>query len=193
VEKEKEKEIKKKRCRKKNYDHEIDKFLPEDKMILLENTPFEGRLQMYADIFIILQRTGINFTDYDQMDWKKAIKKMGEKEILELYRSKSGQKAIIPVLPSLKKILEKYNYQPPKRSPSMLNLQLKKIAELIGFDMPLSLKFGRKTITNLFLEKGVSIEVTAKVLGHKDLTMVQKHYAQIKHNRVLMEIIDKSL
>jgi site-specific recombinase XerD len=74
----------------------------------------------------------------------------------------------------------------------MLNLQLKKIAELIGFDMPLSLKFGRKTITNLFLEKGVSIEVTAKVLGHKDLTMVQKHYAQIKHNRVLSEI-DKFL
>lgn len=176
----------------KHYNNEISKHLSEEMMLKIEATEFKPKsLQRCADIFIILQRTGINYSDYLRLriDFAPLIKTYEGTKYIEIHRSKTNQRAIIPVHSSLKKVLEKYNYIPPNQSRSFFYRMLKMLAEKVGIeDKRFSLKWGRKSLTNLFLEKGVSVEATARVLGHAGTEMVQKHYARINEKRVIAEV-----
>ena len=175
-------------CR-KNKD-ELSKHLEEEMMNKIEQHEFSKDLQPWADIFIILQRTAMNYTNYKTIDFKTAIKKNKEgNEYLEFFRTKTDFKSIVPVSPPLKKVLEKYDYNPPRRSRSHFNKKLKLIAKEVGIaDERFSTKWGRKTLPNLLLEKGVSVDITSKVLGHASTNLVQKHYAEIKAKRIVNEV-----
>lgn len=174
----------------KNVADELSKHLEEADMVKIETFAFDQKLQPWADIYIILQHTAMNYSDYKAMDFRTAVKTNKEgNEYIEFYRNKTNQKSIVPVSPKLKEILEKYKYSPPKRSRSHLNKKLKEIAKLVGIaDSRFSVKFGRKTFANLLLEKGVSLDVTSKVLGHANTNLVQKHYAELKAKRIVNEI-----
>ncbi len=175
-----------KKATRKNYDKEIEKHLTETQMNLLESTVFEKKLQKYADILIILMRTGINYSDYKKIDWKTAIKNTENGELIVIERSKTNQRAIIPLFPIVKKILEKNNYKMRIYHHSGLAVKFEELGKLIGVEH-LTPKYGRKTMATFCLDNGVSIEVAAKILGHAGTQMIQRHYAVIGEKRVMAE------
>ncbi len=174
----------------KNQRHqaEMAKTLNEEQMDKLEKHRFEGKLQRYADIFIILMRLGINYSHYLEIqDFSKQIEEHGGMLFYHDFRSKNGGEVLVPLASKALEVLKKYNYKPPKLSHQSVSKQLKKIGQLIGVE-GLSIKYGRKTLANYLLNNGASIETAATALGHKDTTMLLRHYAKVQPKKVMSEI-----
>lgn len=100
----------------------------------------------------------------------------------------------------LKKALELYykyeeerqitGYILPRLSHPKLNTYLKVIASLVGIKKPLSHHVARHTAaTTIFLQNGISLETTGKLLGHKSIKSTQI-YAKVT-NVMLKEAAQK--
>ena len=100
----------------------------------------------------------------------------------------------------LKKALELYNkyeeerkitgYVLPRLSQQKLNLYLKTIANLVGIKKQLSHHVARHTAaTTIFMQNGISLESTGKMLGHRSIKSTQI-YAKVT-NIMLKEAAQK--
>jgi integrase len=174
-----------KKKEKKGYNKELDKFLTDAEMSILESAKL-GKDQKFLDVFIILMRTGMNYSDYKMLDFRAAIVKSEYGDYIRIERNKTSERAIIPLMPKVRELLEKYDYAPPKMSRIFLYKKTKQISKQL-LSREITPKFGRKTMANYCLENSISIDVTAKILGHAGTEMVQRHYAQIREKRVMKE------
>jgi integrase len=167
---------------------EIDKTLSEEDMKALENKDF-GKLQPFADIFILLAKTGINYSHYLEIkDWKDVIEMKEGRYFFIDFRTKNGNHILVLIPHKVIEILEKYKWNPPDYCRDHFNRQLKIIGKELGFNSSFSTKYARKTLANYLLDNGASMETTAKALGHKGLEMVLKHYAKVSPKKVVNEI-----
>ena len=96
--------------------------------------------------------------------------------VLSGKRKKSGETYVTVIYPALEKLLDKYNYQIPKCTNQSYNRALKILSMACDIDKPLATHWARRTCGMLMLNKGYSIEVVAKVLGHSD-TSIPQHYS----------------
>ncbi len=89
-----------------------------------------------------------------------------------------------------------YDHYKTKRSGGMLpvianqpyNYKLKKIAALCGINKNLTSHIARHTFaTTVTLQRGVSIEVVSKMLGHSSIAMTS-HYARVLEGRIRDEV-----
>lgn len=116
---------------------------------------------------------------------------------IRIRRSKTGKAANIPLLPSVKEIVVKYENDPicgakgvllPVLSNQKMNAYLKEIADLCGIEKNLTTHCARHTFaTTVTLANNVPIESVSKMLGHSDLRMTQ-HYARILDQTVAAEM-----
>ena len=105
--------------------------------------------------------------------------------VLSGKRKKSGETYVTVIYPALEKLLDKYNYQIPKRTNQSYNRALKILSMACDIDKPLATHWARRTCGMLMLNKGYSIEVVAKVLGHSDIKTTQQCYAKILDRTVI--------
>lgn len=70
------------------------------------------------------------------------------------------------------------------------NMRLKIVAESAGIDKKISSHWLRRSTGMFLLNNGFSIEVVAKVLGHKNIQTTQKAYAHIL-NKTVEQAFDK--
>ena len=141
-------------------------------------------LKVIRDLFLIQCYTGMAYTDLMDFSPEKLTVVDGV-TVLSGKRKKSGETYVTVIYPALEKLLDKYNYQIPKRTNQSYNRALKILSMACDIDKPLATHWARRTCGMLMLNKGYSIEVVAKVLGHSDIKTTQHCYAKILDRTVI--------
>ena len=80
-------------------------------------------------------------------------------------------------------IAQKYDYNLPTISNQRYNTNLKIIANICGITKPLHTHIGRHTAACYLLNKGLSLEIVARIMGHST-TKITRHYAKLLDNTV---------
>ena len=97
----------------------------------LANNPYLDRVR---DQFLLLAWTGCRYSDLAKLTRRYIVKEDGD-DVFSLEQQKTGAKVVIPILPPIVPILEKYDYQPPKPiSNQRFNDYIKEVAHLAGLD-----------------------------------------------------------
>lgn len=91
-----------------------------------------------------------------------------------------------------KAILEKYDYELPVISNQKYNDYLKVIMYRLGINKNVTTHSGRHTFATYLINKGISIEVIPKIMGHTNVKQSQA-YAKMLGVTVLKEMGDKLL
>lgn len=99
--------------------------------------------------------------------------------VLNDERAKTGVDFTVVLLPEVLDILKRYGYKLPKFSNQQYNMRLKLVADAAGLDKPIASHWGRRTFGMYLLNNGFSMEVVAKVLGHKSIRTTEAAYAKI--------------
>ena len=105
-------------------------YLTEDEILeLLAIDDFTDPVyEQVRDVFVVGCFTGMRFSDYSMLD-TKAIRN----NRLEIVQQKTGNKVTIPIHPTVRQILEKYNYALPEVPP---NNEFNRIIKLVGEKLP---------------------------------------------------------
>ena len=148
----------------------------------IENIP--SSLKIIRDLFLIQCYTGMAYTELMDFSPEKLTEIDGV-TVLSGKRKKSGESYVTVIYPTLKNLLDKYNYNIPKRTNQSYNRALKILSMACNIDKPLATHWARRTCGMLMLNKGYSIEVVAKVLGHSDIKTTQQCYAKILDRTVI--------
>ena len=149
-----------------------------------EYAPTSDSLQHVKDLFLVQCYTGMAYADLMNFSVVK-IEETDGVTTLSGERIKTNEPYFTVVLPALKDILQRYNYELPKMAQQPYNLRLKVIAEAVGINKPVASHWGRRTCGMLMLNKGYPIEIVAKVLGHSDIRTTQRAYAHILNKTVV--------
>lgn len=97
----------------------------------LERWPYLDRVR---DQFLLLAWTGCRFSDLGKLSSRYIVTEDGD-NYFSLEQQKTGAKVVIPILPPIEPILEKYDYQPPKPiSNQKFNDYIKQVAQLAHLD-----------------------------------------------------------
>lgn len=159
------------------------KFLTEDEIIKIEECkPTTKSLEKVKDLFIFQLYTGLSYTDLREINRNNIVNRNGKMVILD-QRQKTGEDYYIVLLPQALKVLEKYDYSLPLMSLEQYNMRLKIIADTAKVDKNLTSHMARHTYATLCLNKGVKIEILAKMLGHADIRTTQI-YAKLVNSTV---------
>jgi integrase len=168
--------------------HEII-YLTEEELERLKKHRFtEQRLQHAADCFIIQCYTGFDYSTLKKFNTNNLVV---EKDGLwiKINRQKvDTAQVIIPVFKTVKNILIKYNFKLPVVSNNKYNKALKEVAREIRIHKPLTTHVGRKTFATMLLNKDVPIETVSRVLGHSEIKVTQKFYAQITQMKISKDL-----
>lgn len=169
------------------------------------------RLDRVRDLFLLGAYTGLRFGDFSRL--RREHIKNGQ---IEIEQAKTGGKVIIPILGEALRILEKYNYNPPKSiSAQKTNDYLKELCKMAGINEPIQkgiTKGGTRIIstlekwelvsthtarrsfaTNSYL-RGIPAQTIMKITGHKSTRVFEKYIkldAQ-QHAVVFREMWEKS-
>ena len=122
-----------------------------------------------------------------------------------MVRQKTQREINIPLLPQAKRIMEKYRisanqeYVLPRMSNVNINSYLKEIADIVGIHKRLTHHTARKTFAStILLYNDVPIEIVSKLLGHANISITQKSYAEVvnksisNHMKQLSKILEVS-
>ena len=91
-------------------------------------------LDRVRDQFLLLAWTGCRFSDLGKLSRRYIVDEDGD-ECFRLEQQKTGAKVVIPILPPIVPILEKYDYQPPKPiSNQRFNDYIKEVAHRAHLD-----------------------------------------------------------
>lgn len=163
----------------KRGESEGDRYLTEEELWKLREAslPTES-LRRVRDLFVIQCYTGMAYADLMAFDFGN-VKKHGETFVLTNERAKTGVDFTVVILPEVMDILKRYNYQLPHLANQQYNMRLKIVADAAGIDKPIASHWGRRTCGMLLLNRGLSMEIVAKVLGHKSIKTTEAAYAKI--------------
>ena len=179
--------------------------IPMDKqkpLIYLTNEQFEKlrthkfknqAAQEVADVFIVYCRTGFHYEDLCRIkaEYKKAIVTgVNGKPWIFWERIKTNVTAKVPFFKEVDDIIAKYDgwENLPIKSNQKMNSWLKLIAAELDFPAAISVKAGRKTLTDWLLNgKGWSKESVKVLLGLKTDRSLEA-YGKADERRVILEL-----
>ena len=104
-------------------------------------------------------------------------------------RNKTGLFYTAVILEQGVEILKKYHFKLPIIGNHKLNVYLKTIRDLYGIDKPIFSHVARRTYATRCLNRGIRLEVVAKLLGHST-TRITQHYAKLLKNNIINEVSD---
>lgn len=163
------------------------RFLSEEEVskIRKKRMPTEG-LEHVKDLFLFQCYTALSYCDMMMLE-PEDFKTNGKGFVfIEKPRKKTGVTFLIVLLPEALAIARKYGYHLPVISNQKYNTNLKEIATLCGIEKTLHSHVGRHTAATFLLNKGVPMEIVAKVLGHST-TAQTRHYAKLLDDSVFRE------
>lgn len=130
-------------------------------------------IQQARDLFLFQCYTGLAYADLSSFDYANCTEKDG-KMFYHAKRTKTDTDFVFQLLTPAVDLLKKYDFCLPKISNQKYNDYLKVIGEIIGVPK-LHTHMGRATAATLFLSKGMSINIVAKVLGHTNLRQTTRY------------------
>src|SRR6266542_2685099 len=180
-------------------------FLTKDELKAIEQTSMSiERLEKVKDIFIFSCYTGLAYVDIEKLTEENIVIGIDGQKWVYTFRTKTGNKSHIPLLPAAVAIIDKYQNYPESISkqkllPTITNIKtnayLKEIADLCGIRKHLTFHMARHTFaTTVTLSNGVPIETVSKMLGHSKIATTQI-YAKVLENKVSddMQILKQKL
>lgn len=164
---------------KRGEENGIEKYLTKEEFARLckvkTNSP---TIEKVRDLFMFQTYTMMSYSDLEAFDYK-ACSEISGQLVYQAPRCKTGQLFTIVIVPSAKKILEKYNYKLPIISDQKYNMFLKSLAVLAKIDKVITSHWARHTGATLLRNDGVGIEVISKMLGHSNTRITEKVYAKL--------------
>ncbi len=153
-------------------------------------------LKRVRDIFLFSVYTGLRHSDAVNLT-SDNIEIEGKRNWIVYKQQKTREHNKIPMLQKALELYNKYEeerkitgYILPRLSHQKLNVYLKTIANLVGIKKQLSHHVARHTAaTTIFMQNGISLESTGKLLGHKSIKSTQI-YAKVT-NIMLKEAAQK--
>lgn len=163
-----------------------------------KDLPIE-RLDEVRDAFIMQCFTGFAYQDIYGLTPEHIIRvgASGEPWLIK-ERGKTGVPEMVPILPIVAEIIEKYKNYPyciknncllPVNSNVRYNGYLKEIATICGLKRDLNTHLARHTFADIMLNNGVPLEDVSKMLGHKSLRTTVR-YCRVQKYRI-SENVDK--
>tara|TARA_B100000497_G_C7692957_1_gene421949 strand:+ start:963 stop:2273 length:1311 start_codon:yes stop_codon:yes gene_type:complete len=116
-------------------------FLELDELNRLSKHDFKDskNLEKARDLWLIAAYSGLRYSDFSRLQ-KKHFKNVDGVEIIEMHTykgrtTKFDNKVVIPILPELKEIVKKYNYEIPKAyEEQVMNRYIKQVMEKAGIN-----------------------------------------------------------
>ncbi|WP_214226612.1 site-specific integrase [Pedobacter sp. B4-66] len=157
------------------------------------------RLEEVKDAFIFQCFTGFAYQDVYALSRENIIKVGNTGELwLIKDRGKTKVSEMVPILPIVQEIIDKYKNHPycianncllPINSNARYNGYLKEIADICGIlpinedDHGLGTHKARHTFADMMLNNGVPLEDVSKMLGHKSIRTTQR-YCKVRKHRI---------
>lgn len=153
------------------------------------------RLDEVSDAFIFQCFTGFAYQDLYNLTSENIILVGSTKERwLCKHRGKTGVYEIVPILPIVEELIEKYKNHPvciqrgsllPILSNAHYNGYLKEIGTICGIEREMNTHLARHTFADIMLNLGMPLEDVSKMLGHKSIRTTQR-YARVRKIRIQM-------
>lgn len=169
------------------------KFLSKEEVERLQQFTFSSApLRAAADCFLFQCYTGLAYVDLARFRRSEHTRFKEGRPWVQMGRQKtqhsSGQISSVPLLDVPQALLDHYGERLPVPTNQVYNRFLKEIAAVLGFeDLALTSHVGRKTAGAMFLYAGIRIEAVSKILGHSNVLVTQRHYANITDKLVAKE------
>jgi integrase len=172
-------------------------FLTEPELKKIENADLLGNqsLEKIRDMFLFSCYTGLRFSDAIDLQLNQINEDNG---YFSIYRpqNKTGETLSIPLIPEAVTIINKYDNIEreitgkvfPKISNQKFNLYLKALAQFAKIDKELTHHIARHTCATTLLNRGVSIDIVSKYLGHTS-TKPTRIYAKMQDETMKREIL----
>lgn len=175
-------------------------FLTEDEVKKLESYQFaQARLERIRDYYMFSVYTGLAYNEAFSLKPEHIVKGFDGQDWIKMVRLKTQREINVPLLPQAKRIMEKYHlsdeqeYILPRMSNSNMNSYLKEVADIVGIKKHLTHHTARKTFAStILLYNDVPIEIVSKLLGHANISITQKSYAQVINKSVSNHMIKLS-
>ena len=161
-------------------------YLTLDEIQAIKSKSFNGRLEKVRDLFLFQCFTGLAYADMAQLT-KEDFQFNGEQIFIKKCRVKTGISYLTVLIDEAVEIIRRYNFELPVLSNQKYNSYLKEIADLCGITKPMHTHIGRHTFATYMLNKGVSIEVVAKMLGHSNIKQTQ-HYGKLVDKTIFEQV-----
>lgn len=161
-------------------------YLTLDEIQAIKAKTFNGRLEKVRDLFLFQCFTGLAYADMAQLT-KEDFQFNGEQIFIKKCRVKTGISYLTVLIDEAVEIIRRYDFELPVLSNQKYNSYLKEIADLCGITKPMHTHIGRHTFATYMLNKGVSIEVVAKMLGHSNIKQTQ-HYSKLVDKTVFKAV-----
>ena len=165
-------------------------FLSEEEVDRIRTTDFHNEsLNRVRDLFVFQAASGLSYTDMAKLvptDFQ--VTEDGQYYIHDK-RNKTGVFYTAVILEQGVEILKKYHFKLPILGNHKMNVYLKAIRDLCGIDKPIFSHVARHTYATRCLNRGIRLEVVAKLLGHST-TRITQHYAKLLKDNILNEVKD---
>jgi site-specific recombinase XerD len=165
-------------------------FLSQEELTKIEEKELHvERLNRVRDIFLFSVYTSYAPVDVASLTVDNLVKDASGCLWIKTNRAKTNINSDVPVLPPVKRIIDKYSSMNgskllPSISNQKMNAYLKEIADICGINKKLTHYVARHTFaTTVTLGNGVSIENVSSMMGHTRLTTTQ-HYAKVLDKNV---------
>lgn len=163
-------------------------YLTESELLEIQNHDYKSNFhRKTADIFTLQCYTGMAYCDVIKLN-NESISNFEGNLFINYNRQKTGVNGLIPLLPVVKNILDKYNGKAPTMTNQCYNRILKELAAVCNINKNLTTHVGRKTFGCLLVSKGASMETTTKMLAKTNVKETAKLYATVQWQRVLQEM-----
>jgi integrase len=155
----------------------------------------DNALGIVRDCFVLQCWTGLAYADLAALDVRRDAEYHTDKagnvrRVLRITRAKStlqkGYECVIPLLPEAERILAHYQDEVPVFTNQAYNRGLKELGQLCGINAEkMTTHVGRKTAGTLLLNMNVPLPVVSKFLGHANVLITQKLYAELLDTTVV--------
>ena len=163
-------------------------FLSEEEVEKIRTTDFHNEsLNRVRDLFVFQAASGLSYTDMAKLvptDFQ--VTPDGQYYIHDK-RNKTGIYYTAVILEQGVEVLKRYNFKLPIITNHKVNVYLKTIRDICGIDKPIFSHVARHTYATRCLNRGIRLEVVAKLLGHST-TKITQHYAKLLESNIISEV-----
>ena len=172
----------------KKEEVDINPLTKEELSLIIQKDFRIKRLNQVRDCFLFACYTALAYADLASITIDD-IKEQNGVYYIQKNRVKTGVQYTIPLNDIALDILKRYDYQLPVLTNQRYNSYLKEIADICGIEKNLTSHLARHTAATLMLNSGISIDVVAKILGHRNTAMTA-HYAKMLDKTIILTKID---
>ena len=176
-----------------------DKKLPKaldrcslDRLMNIEFEELEEEMGTARDLFVFACHTGAAYCDLMELSRLYLVRDDEGSLWLKFNRQKTGVLCRIKLLPEAIRIIEKYKSDEresllPQMKYATYQSYLKALRLRVGIAFPFTTHTARHTFATLItLEQGVPIETVSKMLGHSNVSMIER-YAKVTPQKLFVE------